>query len=43
MEVIFNKYYVLDNVALLWCYVILIILVLIITILLVRKELRNKK
>lgn len=43
MEVIFKKYYVLDNVALLWCYVILIILVLIITILLVRKELRNKK
>ena len=43
MKVIFNKYYILDNIELLWCYVALIILIMVVTVFLVNKELRSKK
>jgi len=43
MEVIFNKVFIAENSELFWGYIILIILVMIVTILLVNKELRHKK
>ena len=43
MEIIFSKYYIIDNLLLFWIYVIIMILIMIVTALLVHKELKSKK
>ena len=41
MEIIFSKYYVIDNLPLLWTYVMLMMIIMIITIFLVYKEIKK--
>ena len=43
MKIIFNKYLIIDNLCLFWTYVIAIILMILVTILWVKKELKNRK
>ena len=43
MEMIFNKYFIIDDMVLFWAYVILIIVMIAMTVFFVNKELRNKK
>ena len=43
MKIIFNKYLIIDNLWLFWTYVIAIILMILVTILWVKKELKTKK
>ena len=43
MEIIFNKYFVIDNLLLFWSFVIIMVLIMIVTVLLVRRELKGKK